>query len=263
MSFRIITVSILISIVSAWSCNNDIDHQDDGIVVIAAFDGLSNHAFRNEGAAAHLKTIHQVAETGVFADGMLTAFPGVTTNGHAALYTGTFGNKNGITSGNLRLPRAEHTVFDHISGFHSSLLRVEPIWVTAARQGKKVLAIQTTQMYPFLDHVTAADAPKPPALVTGYGPEILSYPRIITPENATLMNTQPDILLVLPSDVKWERLISPLESLNYQYWNENPRHDCMFFVKRLSPQGKAKTQHVYVRTSDDANEMLIFDDIVV
>ena len=195
MSFRIITVCILLSIVSAWSCNNDIDLQNNHRIVIAAFDGLSDYIFRNEEPATQLKTIHKVAESGVFAEGMVTAFPGVTTNGHAALYTGTFGNKNGITSGNLRLPRAEHTIFDHRSGFHSSLLRVEPIWVTAARQGKKVLAIQATQMYPFLDHVTASDAPTPPALVTGYGPSILSYPRMITPQNAAPQDTQPDIPL--------------------------------------------------------------------
>lgn len=126
---------------------------------------------------------------------MLTAFPGITTNGHAALYTGTFGNKNGITSGNLQLPRAEHTIFDHRSGFDSSLLRVEPIWVTAARQGKRVLAIQTTQTYPFLDHVTASDAPVPPALVTGYGPSMLSYPVMVTAESATRMTTAADLAL--------------------------------------------------------------------
>jgi len=72
-----------------------------------------------------------------------------------------------------------------------------------------------------------------------------------------------DILVLLPSDVKWERLISPLESLNYQYWKENPRHDRMFYVKGMPPRGKVRTHHVHVRKPEDANEMLLFRDHLI
>lgn len=69
-----------------------------------------------------------------------------------------------------------------------------------------------------------------------------------------------DILLVLPEDAPWSRLIAPLESLEYVYWMENPRRDRMFFVKGMPPYGKRRTHHVHVRQPADAREMILFRD---
>jgi predicted AlkP superfamily phosphohydrolase/phosphomutase len=186
---------VFLIIISFVSCQVADKQQDDGMVVLASLDGLGDYMFRHDDALQYLETVRNVAERGILANGMQASFPSSTTNSHAALYTGTYGNLNGITSGNLILPREEHSIFEYRSGFHSSLLRVEPVWVTAARQGKKVLAIQTTQMYPFLDHVTAADAPSPPVLVTGYGPTMLSQPKMLGLSDMELLHELPDMKL--------------------------------------------------------------------
>lgn len=69
-----------------------------------------------------------------------------------------------------------------------------------------------------------------------------------------------DIVLILPAEAGWDRLVAPLESLDYVYWAENPRSDRMFFVKGMPPYGTRRTHHVHVRRPDDAVDMLLFRD---
>ncbi len=69
-----------------------------------------------------------------------------------------------------------------------------------------------------------------------------------------------DIMIILPLTATWERLISPLESLNYVYWAENPHPERMFFVKGMPPYGHGRTHHVHVRQPADAKRELLFRD---
>lgn len=69
-----------------------------------------------------------------------------------------------------------------------------------------------------------------------------------------------DIMIILPRTDPWERLIAPLESLNYVYWAENPHPERMFFVKGMPPYGHGRTHHVHVRQPADAKRELLFRD---
>ncbi len=84
-------------------------------------------------------------------------FPSVTAPGHAALWTGAYGNVNGISANaQPRLPRYENTITSNVSGYFVDGLRAEPIWITAARAGRRVAGHHGTQApgapgYPYID----------------------------------------------------------------------------------------------------------------
>ncbi|MBI2835133.1 MAG: alkaline phosphatase family protein [Acidobacteria bacterium] len=95
-------------------------------------------------------TFARLAREGASAESMIGAMPSLTAVAHATLWTGTWSRFHGIVGNNLSiLPRAEHTVLEQQRGFDSQLLTAEPVWITAARAGKRVLVLQATGAYPF------------------------------------------------------------------------------------------------------------------
>ena len=99
---------------------------------------------------------------GVCADGARPAFVSVTPSGHASIYTGAYGNVNGIAAiSNGALPLSSTTILDWTDGYRAPQLSAEPIWITAARQGRKVFSQMSTQSpqppgYPVVDGSNAA-----------------------------------------------------------------------------------------------------------
>ena len=77
----------------------------------------------------------------------LTSFPAKTAPGHAALFTGTWGDKSGITANSMARPG--DPINAERRGFLSTELVAEPIWVTAVRQGLSVTAAFAPQLSPF------------------------------------------------------------------------------------------------------------------
>ncbi len=76
----------------------------------------------------------------------LPAFPSVTAPGHASLWTGAYGNVNGIAANwQPRLPRGDHTLLEGGSGFAADALLAEPLWISAARSGRVIVAHHVTQ----------------------------------------------------------------------------------------------------------------------
>ena len=83
---------------------------------------------------------------GACADAARPAFPSVTSPGHASLWTGAYGNVNGIAANSEPvLPQDEHTLLESISGYSSEALRAEPIWLAAAASGRTVFGHHVTQ----------------------------------------------------------------------------------------------------------------------
>lgn len=118
--------------------------------VIVSFDGSRASVIRQMIAEGAMPNLARVVANGVSAAYSRTNFPSKTPCGHAALWTGTFGNVNGITGKRVpKLPAGSHTLLDTWSGFDSRALLAEPIYATAARQGKRVLVLQATQETPF------------------------------------------------------------------------------------------------------------------
>jgi predicted AlkP superfamily phosphohydrolase/phosphomutase len=152
----------------------------NGKVILTSLDGLAYRIWSDDPATRELRTLRRIANSGVVARGMIQAFPSVTPAGHAAVWTGAYGNVSGIVAANNPLlPRSEHGFLDRQSGFNGDLLRAEPLWVTAARQGIKVVAHQATQNYPFVPAVTGSAGDNPPTLITGYGPRTLEPNAVI------------------------------------------------------------------------------------
>lgn len=157
-----------------------------GKVILVSLDGLAYHMWDSDPAVRGARTLRAIAARGVMARGVQQAFPTITPAGHAALWTGAYGDVSGIiTSSNPILPRSEHTAFERKSGYDADLLRAEPIWAAAARQGVKAVAHQATQNYPFVDQTTAPGAATPPVLVSGYGPGNIERDGVIRPSNVT------------------------------------------------------------------------------
>ncbi|HYP29616.1 MAG TPA: alkaline phosphatase family protein [Blastocatellia bacterium] len=157
-----------------------------GMVVYVSLDGLAYYMWAHDPVTRELRSLRSIAARGVEARGAIQSFPSITPAGHAALWTGAYGDISGvITAGNPILPRGEHTAFERVSGFDSRALHAEPIWVTAARNGTLAVAHQATQNHPFIPFVTAPSAEVAPVLLSGYGPEPFSPHAVIRSANVS------------------------------------------------------------------------------
>ena len=84
---------------------------------------------------------------GATARGSLTTMPSKTAPGHAALYTGAWSDRNGITGNEVVMPG--NAITDGASGYSSLRLTAEPIWAAAARQDLDVTVVSATHTFPF------------------------------------------------------------------------------------------------------------------
>lgn len=138
-------------------------------VVLASFDGLGQQILDDDPVAKELVHLRAILRRGAKSTGVQPAFPSTTANSHAAIWTGAYGDRNGI-SGNWTpvLPRAEHSFLERRVGFRTDSLAAEPLWVSAARQGVRVVAHQVTQAYPFTATSAGLDLPSPPVVINSY-----------------------------------------------------------------------------------------------
>jgi predicted AlkP superfamily phosphohydrolase/phosphomutase len=158
----------------------------NGRVILTSLDGLAYKIWSQDPATSPLRSLRRIASRGVVAKGMIQSFPSVTPAGHAAVWTGAYGNVSGIVAANNPLlPRGDHSFLERQSGFNGDLLRAEPLWVAAARQGVKVVALQATQNYPFVPVVTGALSRNAPTLISGYGPRTLEPNAVIRPDKVS------------------------------------------------------------------------------
>jgi GrpB-like predicted nucleotidyltransferase (UPF0157 family) len=56
-----------------------------------------------------------------------------------------------------------------------------------------------------------------------------------------------DILIAIRSLAEArEHAVTPLETIGYSYWRDNPREDDLFLVKGLPPSAKRRTHHIHM-----------------
>lgn len=67
--------------------------------MIVSFDGFSEPWFRTFTDSISAPHLWRMFEQGTCADAARPAFPSVTPSGHAAIWTGAYGNVNGIAAG--------------------------------------------------------------------------------------------------------------------------------------------------------------------
>lgn len=133
-------------------------------LVLVSWDGAADWIVDRMLAEGHLPNVAALARDGVAAEYSVTTFPARTAPGHAAIWTGAWPAVNGIVNNAApRLPRSENTILDSQRGFQSSLLTAEPIYLTAARAGRRVVALSGTHHYPapaIRERLAAAGVPE-------------------------------------------------------------------------------------------------------
>src|ERR1700753_2673037 len=114
--------------------------------ILVSFDGFSEQRFREYADSASAPHVWSMFRGGVCAESVRPAFPSVTPVGHASIWTGAYSNVNGVSAqSNGSLPITSTTILDFMDGYKATSPRAEPIWITAARQGKTVFSHMATQ----------------------------------------------------------------------------------------------------------------------
>jgi hypothetical protein len=114
--------------------------------IVVSFDALNEARLRSSVDRVAAPTFYSLFEQAACAAYARPAMPSVTAASHASLWTGAYGDVNGV-AGNTQpvLPRDDHTLTETASGFSAAALRAEPIWVTAGLAGLTVVAHHPTQ----------------------------------------------------------------------------------------------------------------------
>lgn len=132
-------------------------------LVIISWDGNADWVIDRLLDENALPNVARLAKTGVRAAFVTPAFPSKTAPGHAAIWTGAWPDVSGVTGNSVpRLPKHLHSIVESRDGFHSSVLRAEPIWMPALRAGKRVAILGATHSapaQPYLDALRAARIP--------------------------------------------------------------------------------------------------------
>ena len=114
--------------------------------ILISFDGFGEQRLREYADSLSAPNVWAMFRDGSCAESVRPAFPSVTPTGHASIWTGAYANVNGVSaSSNGALPLPSTTILDWVDGFSARALRAEPVWITAARQGKSVYSHIATQ----------------------------------------------------------------------------------------------------------------------
>jgi predicted AlkP superfamily phosphohydrolase/phosphomutase len=122
-------------------------------LVVVSWDGAPDWVIERMLREDKLPHTARLAERGARAT-MIQAFPSVTATGHVTLFTGAWPSTHGVVGNAVPLlPRAAHTVRETRSGFDARSMLVEPLWVTAAKSGRRVVALSAAGSFPPAPHV--------------------------------------------------------------------------------------------------------------
>ncbi|MGH7665245.1 MAG: alkaline phosphatase family protein [Gemmatimonadaceae bacterium] len=125
--------------------------------IVLSIDSFNEERILSSVALEAIPAIRALFDSSACAAYARPAVPSVTAPGHASLWTGSYGDVNGITANSQPvLPRDLHTTLEATSGFDAANLRAEPIWITAGSTGMTVVAHHATQSpdapgYPSID----------------------------------------------------------------------------------------------------------------
>ena len=114
--------------------------------IFVSFDAMNEERVRTTVAPDAIPNLLRFFDEASCADGARPMWPSVTAASHAALWTGVYGNVNGVVANaQVPLPWSEFSLTELRSGFEPRELRAEPIWITAARAGRSVVGHHVTQ----------------------------------------------------------------------------------------------------------------------
>jgi hypothetical protein len=114
--------------------------------ILVSFDALNEERLRSTLPAESIPTFLRFFEQASCADGARPMWPSVTAASHAAIWTGAYGDVNGVVANTQApLPWSEFALTDLRSGFEPRELTAEPIWISAGRAGRTVVGHHVTQ----------------------------------------------------------------------------------------------------------------------
>ncbi len=114
--------------------------------IFVSFDAMNMERARRTVDPAAIPNLLAFFNEASCADGARPMWPSLTAASHAALWTGAYGNVNGVVANTMTpLPWGAFSLTETQSGFDARQLDAEPIWITAARQGRKVVDHHATQ----------------------------------------------------------------------------------------------------------------------
>ncbi|HEY0972096.1 MAG TPA: alkaline phosphatase family protein [Gemmatimonadales bacterium] len=129
--------------------------------IVVSFDALNERRMLETVDPELVPAFRALFAEGACFDGARPAFPSVTSPGHASIWTGAYGNVNGVAANwQPVLPRPEHTLLEGISGYSNEALRAEPIWLAAVEAGLEVYGHHVTQA-PGAPGYRPVDGPEP------------------------------------------------------------------------------------------------------
>lgn len=118
-------------------------------LVIVSWDGAPDYVLDRLLAEKQLPNVARLIRKGFRAESTIPAFPSKTAVCHFTLFSGTWPNLSNVTGNESPvMPRSEHTSLEGRSGFDAYTHATEPLWVTATKAGKKVLALSAAGSFP-------------------------------------------------------------------------------------------------------------------
>jgi len=147
-------------------------------LIVISWDGAGDVVIDRLLSEGKLPNLARLAASGLRAEWSVTSFPSKTSVGHAAVWTGAWPDTNGVAGNRSLYPEASgHSLLENRSGFSAETLTAEPLYVTAAKAGRRVVVLSATQSYPEEPHVAVlAAAGVPPeryVSVSGFEHEIV------------------------------------------------------------------------------------------
>lgn len=135
----------LTAFVFAFACS----HAQVQRIIIISLDGAADWVVDKMISDGKMPNLKRMKEEGVYAESVIVSSPSVTAAGHATIWTGAWPAIHGVTGNSVPLaPRAEHGISEIASGFSSSALKAQPIWMSAALSGKTAAVLSATQSFP-------------------------------------------------------------------------------------------------------------------
>ena len=114
--------------------------------IFVSFDAMNEERARRTVDPAAIPNLLAFFNEASCADGARPMWPSLTAASHAALWTGAYGNVNGVVANTMSpLPWKDFSLTETASGFDARQLGAEPIWIAATRAGRSVVAHHATQ----------------------------------------------------------------------------------------------------------------------
>ncbi len=115
-------------------------------VLLVSFDALNERRALETVPQQLIPSFVSLFSGGRCAEYARPAWPSKTAASHASLWTGVYGDSNGIAANSQPpLPRDQHRITERVSGYSNQWLRAEPVWITEALKGRRVVAHHPTQ----------------------------------------------------------------------------------------------------------------------